>query len=119
MRIGPLLQYFCSSCGKILKEHTTIEFQINQLNEECPGCGALLIDTLQNRRFSPSASHQEQVATHTIYANHTANYKPIEHLSVDFQSAYQLLEDSSIPFAFDINKIDALLTGSPLRSTDS
>jgi hypothetical protein len=45
MRIGPHLQYFCSSYEKILKEDTTIELQNDQLKEEYPGCGALLIDT--------------------------------------------------------------------------
>src|ERR687896_404623 len=51
MRIGPLLQLFCSSCGKILKESSTIELQNGQLKEECPSCGSLLIDTLENRRL--------------------------------------------------------------------
>jgi DNA-directed RNA polymerase subunit RPC12/RpoP len=64
MRIGPLLQYFCSSCGKILKENMTIELQKDQLKEECPGCGALLIDSLQNRRnISPSLLEKDEVST--------------------------------------------------------
>jgi DNA-directed RNA polymerase subunit RPC12/RpoP len=51
MRIGPPLQYFCSSCDKILKNSTTLEVQSHQIKEEeeCPSCGALLLDTLQNR----------------------------------------------------------------------
>jgi hypothetical protein len=102
MRIGPLLQYFCSSCGKTLKENTTIEFQKDQLKEECPGCGALLIDTLQNRRkVSESLWEQEQV-------NNTARGKSWRHLSVDFKTAYRQIEDRG-HLTFDIEKIDSLL----------
>jgi len=103
MRTGPLLQYFCSSCGKTLKENSTIEFQRDQLNEECPGCGALLIDTLQNRRkVSESLWEQEQV-------NNTARGKSSRYLSVDFKTAYRQLECRTIKLAFDIDKIDSLL----------
>jgi DNA-directed RNA polymerase subunit RPC12/RpoP len=103
MRIGPLLQYFCSSCGKILKENTTLEFQQDQLNEECPGCGALLINTLQNRRkVYSSLLEQEHVST-------SAADKPSRCLSVDFNTAYRQIEDRSIHPAFDIEKIDSLL----------
>jgi hypothetical protein len=35
--------------------------------------------------------------------------KPVEHLSVDFQTAYNQIQDLSIKFAFDIKKIDSLL----------
>jgi hypothetical protein len=64
MRIGPLLQYFRSGCGQILKDNIMIEVKWDQLNEECPCCGALLIDTLQNRRkvYSPLIE-QEQVSS--------------------------------------------------------
>jgi Rad51 len=103
MRIGSLLQYFCSSCGKILKENTTIEVQRHQLNEECPGCGALLIDSLQNRRkVSLSLLEQGQVSTSS------AN-KPSRDLSVDFNTAYRQIEDTSIKLAFDIDKLDSVL----------
>jgi hypothetical protein len=76
--------------------------QDGQLKEECPSCGALLIDTLQNRRISSDAAQQNQVVTST-------NQKPAERLSVDFQTAYQQIEDSIIKFSFDIPKIDSLL----------
>jgi hypothetical protein len=76
--------------------------QDGQLKEECPSCGALLIDTLQNRRISSAAAQQNQVVTST-------NQKPAERLSVDFQTAYQQIEDSIIKFSFDIPKIDSLL----------
>lgn len=103
MRIVPLLDYYCSSCGKILRENTTIEVQRDQLTEECSGCGALLIDSLQNRRkVSPSLLEQGQV--HTSSAN-----KPTRDLSLDFNTAYRRLEDTSIKLAFDIDKIDSLL----------
>jgi hypothetical protein len=103
MRTIPLLDYYCSSCGKMLRENTTIEVQREQLNEECPGCGALLIDSLQNRRkISPSLSQQGQVSTRS------AN-KPSQDLSVDFNTAYQQIEYSSIKLVFDIDHIDSLL----------
>src|SRR5215216_2677979 len=103
MRIVPLLDYYCSSCGKILRENTIIEVQRNQLNEECSRCGALLIDTLQNRRkVSPSLLERGQVSTSS------AN-KPSRDLSVDFNTAYRQLEDTSIKLAFDIDKRYTLL----------
>jgi predicted nucleic acid-binding Zn-ribbon protein len=103
MRIVPLLDYYCSSCGKILRENTIIEVQRNQLNEECSRCGALLIDTLQNRRkVSPSLLEQGQISTSS------AN-KPSRDLSVDFNTAYRQIEDNSIKLASDIDKIDSLL----------
>ena len=103
MRIVPLLDYYCSSCGKILRENTTIEVQRDRLNEECTGCGALLIDSLQNRiKVSASLSEQGQVSTSSANA-------PSRDLSVDFSTAYQQLEDASIKLAFDIDKIDSLL----------
>jgi hypothetical protein len=54
MRFGPppLLQYFCSECGLLLKQ-TETELKHVQLGggegkeEECPKCGSLLLHTLQ------------------------------------------------------------------------
>ena len=90
MRIVPHLDYYCSSCGKILRENTTIEVQRDVLNEECPRCGALLMDSLQNRRkVSPSLLEQEQVST-------SAAGKPSRYLTVDFNTAYQQIADSSV-----------------------
>ena len=97
MRIEPLLQYFCSSCGKILKNSTTLEIQNQQIKEECTSCGALLVDTLQNRTISASMPHQAAVITN-------ANPK-----SVEFRTAFHQIEESSVKFAFNIEKIDSLL----------
>src|SRR5215216_1819571 len=102
MRIGPLLQYFCSSCGKILKDSTTLEIQNQQLKEECPSCGVLLVDTLQNRTVSASVPQQAAIVT-------TATPKSVQDLSAEFRTAFHQIEDSSIKFAFDIEKIDSLL----------
>src|SRR5215216_787877 len=97
MRLGPLLQYFCSSCGKILKNSTTLEIQNQQhIKEECPSCGALLIDTLQNRTVSASVPQQAAVT----------NFTP---QSIEFRTAFHQIEDSNAKFAFDIDKIDSLL----------
>ena len=96
MRIGPLLQYFCSSCGKILKDSTTLEIQNQQIKEECPSCGALLLDTLQNRAVSTSVSQQAAVANATSKL-------------MEFRTALHQIEDSSVKFVFDIEKIDSLL----------
>jgi predicted RNA-binding Zn-ribbon protein involved in translation (DUF1610 family) len=86
MRFGPHLQYFCSCCGNVLKKNTTLVIQNQQLKEECPSCGALLIDTLQNRRrLSQSISGQQQVTTNITH-------KPTEHLSVE--SFKQLINKS-------------------------
>ena len=103
MRIGPLLQYFCSSCGQILKDNTIIQVKWDQLNEECPSCGALLIETLQNRKkVTPSLLEQEEAGTSS--ANKSSG-----DLSVDFKTAYRQLEHTSNKLAFDIEKIDSLL----------
>jgi DNA-directed RNA polymerase subunit RPC12/RpoP len=83
LRFGPLLQYFCSSCGKILKNNTTLEVQNQQIKEECPSCGALLIDTLQNRTVSASVPQQGVVTNATPK-------------SVEFRTAFHQIEDSSI-----------------------
>ena len=96
LRIEPLLQYFCSSCDKILKDSTTLEIQNEQIKEECPGCGALLVNTLQNRTVSASALEQA-VVTNAIPK------------SVEFRTAFHQIEDISVKFAFDINKIDSFL----------
>jgi DNA-directed RNA polymerase subunit RPC12/RpoP len=101
MRIGPLLQYFCSTCGKVLKETSSLDLSKEQLVEECPSCGSLLIETLQNRRLSSSFLHQNPV-TNTIR-------KPAEGLSSDFQIAYQKVESNAIRLAFDLEKLDSLL----------
>ena len=102
MRIRPLLQYFCSSCGQILKNSTT-EVQSHQIKEEeeCPSCGALLLDTLQNRRASSPMPEQAVVAN--------AAPTSLQDLSVEFRTAFHQIEDSSVKFAFDIEKIDSLL----------
>ena len=104
MRIGPLLRYFCSSCGKILKDRTTLEVQNQQLKEEeeCPSCGALLLDTLQNRTVSTSISQKDVVVTEAIP-------KSLQDLSVEFRTAFHQIEDNSVKFTFDIEKIDSLL----------
>jgi DNA-directed RNA polymerase subunit RPC12/RpoP len=101
MRIGPLLQYFCSTCGKVLKETPSLDLQYDQLKEECPSCGSLLVETLQNRRLSLSLLQQNPVVN-TVR-------KPAEGLSSDFQIAYQQVESNAIRLAFDIEKLDSLL----------
>jgi hypothetical protein len=101
MRNGTLLQYYCSSCGKVLSESST-HVQKEELKEECPVCGALLSDTLQNMKLSPLLSRSQQVTS-----NPTP--KPVDHLSVDLQTAYRQIQDFGIRFAFDIKKIDSLL----------
>jgi DNA-directed RNA polymerase subunit RPC12/RpoP len=102
MRNEPLLQYYCSSCGKILSESST-QIQKEQLKEECPSCGALLSNTLQNMKLSsPLSQLQQSVTSDPIH-------QPIEHLSVEFQTAYRQIQDLGIRFAFDIEKIDLLL----------
>jgi Rad51 len=102
MRNGPLLQYYCFSCGKILNESSAVAVPKDQLREECPSCGALLSNTLQNMRLSPPLSQSQQVPS-------DLTPKLVEHLSVDFQTAYRQIQDLNIRFAFDIEKIDSLL----------
>jgi len=101
LRTGPLLQYFCSSCGKILKDSITLEIQNQQLKEECPSCGALLLDTLQNRTVSASVPEQAVVTN--------ATPKSLQDLSVEFRTAFHQIGDSSIKFSFDIHKVDSFL----------
>jgi Rad51 len=93
LRFGLLLEYFCSQCGNILKEKTTLQVQNHQIKEECPSCGALLIDTLQNRRVEPEG---RGVSTQSASQN----------LSIEFQTAYQRL---STKLGFDVKRIDSLL----------
>ena len=107
MRNGSLLQYYCSSCGKILNERSTLAVQKEQVKEECPSCGALLSTTLQNIEIFSSLSQSQQVPS-------DPTPKLVEHLSVDFQTAYRQIQDLSIRFLFDIEKMDSLLN---LQST--
>ncbi len=69
--------------------------------EECTCCGALLIDTLQNRTVSASVP-QEAVVTNTTP-------KSLQDLSLEFRTAFRQIEDSSVKFPFDIEKIDSIL----------
>jgi DNA-directed RNA polymerase subunit RPC12/RpoP len=101
MRIEPLLQYFCSTCGRVLKETSSLDLSKDQLTEECPSCGSLLVEMLQNRRLSSSLLQQKAL-------NNTIR-KPAEGLSSDFQVAYQQVESNAIKLYFDIDKLDSLL----------
>ena len=74
--------------------------QKEQLKEECPVCGALLLDTLQNRSLSVSLLQQASQTSH----------RPFEDLSIEFQTAFQQIEESNTRLTFDIKKIDSLLT---------
>src|SRR5919106_1150774 len=100
MRIGPVLQYFCSTCGRVLKETSSMELPKDQLREVCPGCGSLLVESLQNRRLSPALLEQKPAAN-TIQ-------KPSGGLSTDFQIALQQVESSTRKLTFDIEKLDSL-----------
>jgi DNA-directed RNA polymerase subunit RPC12/RpoP len=102
MRNGPLLQYYCSSCGKILNESSALTIQKEELREECPSCGAVLSITLQNQELSLPLSQSQQMSS-------DLSSKSVEHLSVDFQTAFRQIQDLNIRFAFDIKKIDSLL----------
>ena len=102
MRNRPLLQYYCSSCGKILNESSTLTIQKEQLREVCPSCGASLSSTLENTELSSPLSQSQQVSSELTS-------KSVEHLSVDFQTAFRQIQDLNIRFAFDIEKIDSIL----------
>jgi DNA-directed RNA polymerase subunit RPC12/RpoP len=102
MRNASFLQYYCSSCGKILNESSSLVIQKEQLIEECPSCGALLSNSLQNMELSTPLSQSQQVLG-------DLTHKSVEPLSVDFQTAYNQIQDLSIRFAFDIKKIDSFL----------
>jgi DNA-directed RNA polymerase subunit RPC12/RpoP len=106
MRNEPLLQYYCSSCGKILNESSSLVVQKEQLIEECPSCGALLSNSLQNMELSPPLSWSQHVPS-------DLTTKSVKHLSVEFQTAYRQIQDLNISFAFDIKKIDSLLNLQP------
>jgi hypothetical protein len=77
-----------------------VGIQKEQLKEECPVCGALLLDTLQNRSLSVSLLLQASQTSH----------RPVEDLSIEFQTASQQIEESNTRLTFDIKKIDSLLT---------
>jgi DNA-directed RNA polymerase subunit RPC12/RpoP len=102
MRNEPLLQYYCSSCGKILNESSTLAVQKELRIEKCPGCGALLSSTLQNMELFRPWSQSQKIPS-------DLTSKSVEHLSVDFQTAYRQIQDLSIKFAFDIEEIDSIL----------
>jgi hypothetical protein len=102
MRNGPLLQYYCSDCGKILLESSTLAVQKEHVKEECQSCGALLSNSLQNMELFRPWSQSQKIPS-------DLTSKSVEHLSVDFQTAYRQIQDLSIRFAFDIKKIDSLL----------
>jgi hypothetical protein len=55
-----------------------VGIQKEQLKEECPVCGALLLDTLQNRSLSVSLLHQASQTSH----------RPFEDLSIEFQTGF-------------------------------
>jgi DNA-directed RNA polymerase subunit RPC12/RpoP len=103
MRNGPLLQYFCSTCGKVLKESPSLDRPMEQVREECPVCGSLLIDSLQNRILSTANPERTQLSVIDT------TQKPAQLSSTDFQTAYIQVEDSRTKFAFDILQIDSLL----------
>jgi hypothetical protein len=102
MRNGSILQYYCSSCGKILNESSSLVVQKEQLIEECPSCGTLLSNSLQNMELSTPLSQSQHVLG-------DLTPKSVEPQSVDFQTAYRQIQDLSIRFAFDIKKIDSFL----------
>jgi hypothetical protein len=102
MRNGSILQYYCSSCGKILNESSPLAVQKELLREECPGCGALLSSTLQNQELFPPLLQSQQVSSDLTPIS-------VEHLSIDFQTAFRQIQDRNIRFAFDIEKIDSIL----------
>ena len=79
-----------------------MELPKDQLREECPGCGSLLVESLQNRRLSPALLEQKPAAN-TIQ-------KPSGGLSTDFQIAHQQVESSTRKLTFDIEKLDSLLS---------
>jgi hypothetical protein len=107
MRLGlPLLQYFCSECGLLLKQ-TEIELKHTQLGrggqgEECPKCGSLLLHTLQQRR---GAAGRSSLVIEKEDPNETQSQG--SSFIPRFQTAYE--QYSSSQFRFDIHKIDSFL----------
>jgi hypothetical protein len=108
--LPPLLQYFCSECGLLLKQ-TQIELKHAQLErggqgEECPKCGSLLLHTLQQRRGAAGRSSLviEKEDFNDIQSQ-SSSFIP------RFQTAYEEYNNnsSSRQFGFDIQKIDLIL----------
>jgi hypothetical protein len=94
MRFGPplpLLQYFCSECGLLLKQ-TETELKHAQLGkeEECPKCGSLLSHTLQQRRrregHAPLVTEKEDL---NEIQSQSSSFIP------RFQTAYEEYNDNS------------------------
>jgi hypothetical protein len=102
MRNGSILQYYCSGCGKILNESSSLVVQKEQLIEECPSCGALLSNSLQNMELSTPLSQSQQVLG-------DLTLKSVEPQSVYFQTAYRQIQELSFRFAFNRKKIDSFL----------
>lgn len=50
---------FCSNCGRVMKEAPSLDPK-DHLKEEYPSCSSLLVETLQNRRFSSSLVQHQQ-----------------------------------------------------------
>jgi hypothetical protein len=119
MRFGsspPLLQYFCSECGLLLKQ-TEIEIELKHAQlgrrgggkeEECPKCGSLLSHTLQQRRrtregrHAPLVTEREEEDLNDIQSQ-SSSFIP------RFQTAYKEYNNNSYQFGFDIHKIDSFL----------
>ena len=55
------------------------------------------------------ANELPQPLSHSQQVSSDLTSKLVEHLSVDFQTAYRQIEDLSIRFAFDIEEIDSIL----------
>ena len=85
----------------MLKETSSVNLPKDQLIEECPSCGSLLAQTLQNRRLVSSLQQQEYRVN--------SIQKPASRLSSDFQIAQQQMEAKTVRLAFDIEKLDSLL----------
>jgi hypothetical protein len=110
MRFGPsppLLKYFCSECGLLLKQtETELKHAHLRGGEECPKCGSLLSYTLQQRT---------RVAGHaSLVTEREEDFNDIQSQSSSFiprfQTAYEKYNNSSsIQFGFDIHKIDSAL----------
>jgi hypothetical protein len=116
MRFGlpPLLQYFCSECGLLLKQSKT-ELNHAQLGrgglgqgEECPKCDSLLSHTLQQRRIREGHASlvTEREEDLNEIQSQSSSFIP------RFQTAYEEYNNnssSSNQFGFDIHKIDSFL----------
>jgi hypothetical protein len=111
MRVDPpLLQYFCSECGLLLKQ-TETELKYVQLGrgggcgEECPNCSSLLSHTLQQRRRKGHTSFVTEKEDLNETQSKGSSFIP------RFQTAYEEYNNnsSSSQFGFDIHKIDSYL----------